>query len=144
MAQFENRLIPNLEGPLFVDSSCINCGTCWQTDPNHFSSSNTSSFVQKQPKNSLDASSALLALLDSPVGAIGASRIDISKLRTNVFPILIENHDQGEIYYCGWSSKKSFGASSWLIIQREGNVIIDSPRWSIPLAKRIKGMGHNG
>ena len=58
-----------------------------------------------------------------------------------LFPLFITKHPAGEIHYCGWSSKLSFGASSWLICRPEGNVIIDSPRWSAPLAKQIKKMG---
>ena len=141
MALEKNRLSNNSLGPFFVDSSCIDCGSCWQIAPKHFAPAENRSFVHTQPKENKEVQKALMALVDCPVAAIGAPKELIAQIPENIFPQLIRKHSSGDIYYCGWSSKKSFGASSWLIIRPEGNVLIDSPRWSTPLAKTIAQMG---
>ncbi len=141
MARQKDRLSLNATGPFFVDSSCIDCGSCWQIDPEHFASSSDSSYVYSQPKDQVDLYKAQLALIDCPVSAIGAPKDVVRNISSDIFPILITKHISGDVYYCGWSSKRSFGASSWLVLRPEGNVLIDSPRWSAPLARQIKKMG---
>ena len=141
MARIQNRLRNNSPGPFFVDSSCIDCGSCWQIDPKHLAHKEKTSYVHTQPQGQQEIQQAFLALLDCPVSAIGAPKTILPREFSDVFPILVTNHSAGEVYYCGWSSKHSFGASSWLILQSEGNVLIDSPRWSLPLAKKIQEMG---
>ncbi len=47
-------------------------------------------------------------------------------------------------YYCGFNSEASFGAWSYLIVRPQeqgGNVLVDSPRFNNPLAKRIEELG---
>src|SRR6185312_10517836 len=53
------------------------------------------------------------------------------------FPELVA----GNVYYCGYASSSSFGASSYLIVRPEGNVLVDSPRAARPLLDRIAAMG---
>ncbi len=143
MAQEKNRLPENLQGPFFVDSSCINCGTCWQLDPKHFAPAKNNSFVHQQPQGGKEKRLAILAMQDCPVGAIGGPNQHSNLTLETDFPLPVTKHPAGNIYYCGWSAKSSFGASSWLILSpsHKANVMIDSPRWSAPLARRIKGMG---
>ncbi|KGG14148.1 MULTISPECIES: MBL fold metallo-hydrolase [Prochlorococcus] len=141
MARIKNRVSSNSDGLFFVDSSCIDCGSCWYIDPEHFASNGSSSYVHAQPTGQQEIKKALLALIDCPVAAIGAPKSITSNLSPDLFPILVTKHSAGDVYYCGWSSKRSFGASSWLIMKSDGNVLIDSPRWSAPLARRIKKMG---
>ncbi len=141
MARIKDRLKNNSPGPFFVDSSCIDCGSCWHIDPEHFAPTGRSSYVHTQPQGQKEIRKALLALVDCPVAAIGAPKELTPVLSSAFFPILVTKHPAGDVYYCGWSSKRSFGASSWLILRKEGNVLIDSPRWSAPLARQIKRMG---
>ena len=141
MSQPKDRLKKKSTGQFFVDSSCIDCGSCWQIDPDHFAANGKTSYVHTQPNGPQEIKKALLALIDCPVAAISAPKNLIANLATNVFPILVTKYSAGDVYYCGWSSHRSFGASSWLIVRPEGNVLIDSPRWSDPLSKQIKKMG---
>ncbi len=140
MANDKKRLAVNIPGSFFVDSTCINCSSCWLLDPKHFTSNGEHSYVQRQPETKGEIQKALLALEDCPVGAIGAPK-KLALTKKQEFPILVANHSSGNVYYCGWSSKKSFGASCWLIIKPGVNVLIDSPRWNFKLARRIKKMG---
>jgi len=84
---------------------------------------------------------ALLALQACPVAAIDTSAELLAQMPSDGFPVLITRHAAGDVYYCGWASRRSFGASSWLVVRPDGNVLIDVPRWSAPLARRIKDFG---
>jgi glyoxylase-like metal-dependent hydrolase (beta-lactamase superfamily II) len=53
------------------------------------------------------------------------------------YPELID----GNVYFCGFASESSYGASSYLIVRPEGNVLVDSPRFVRPLARRIEKLG---
>ncbi len=141
MASIKKRLEANIKGPFFVDSSCINCGSCWQINPESFTSTGNNAYVYSQPKSKRELNKALLAVIDCPVNAIGSANDIKYDQPTEDFPLLVTDHPEGKIYYNGWSSRKSFGASSWLIRKESGNVLIDSPRWNKPLAKKIEQLG---
>ena len=55
----------------------------------------------------------------------------------NSFPILIE----GNVYHCGFHSEHSYGASSYFIQRDDGNVLVDSPRFTNSLINKLKQMG---
>jgi glyoxylase-like metal-dependent hydrolase (beta-lactamase superfamily II)/ferredoxin len=141
MARPSLRLEANAPGAFYVDSSCIDCGTCWQWDPDHFAPTGTTSHIQRQPVGEEETRQALLALQACPVAAIGAPPDLLGRTPADGFPALLTRHPAGEVHYCGWASRKSFGASSYLIVRPGGNVLIDSPRFSAPLARRIEAMG---
>ena len=53
------------------------------------------------------------------------------------FPRLIED----EVYYCGFSSALSYGASSYFVRSPEGNWLIDAPRFIPHLVDRFEDWG---
>jgi len=53
------------------------------------------------------------------------------------FPRLIED----EVYYCGFTSPKSYGATSYFIRRQDGNWLTDSPRFNEHLVERFEAMG---
>src|SRR6185503_13142222 len=53
------------------------------------------------------------------------------------FPERIEEN----VYFCGFASEASYGGSSYLIARPGGNVLVDSPRFTAPLVRRIEEMG---
>src|SRR5262249_11489879 len=55
----------------------------------------------------------------------------------SAFPEEIEDG----VYYCGYASESSYGASSYLIRRARGNVLVDSPRAARPLLRRIEELG---
>jgi glyoxylase-like metal-dependent hydrolase (beta-lactamase superfamily II) len=124
-----------------VNERCIHCGTCWQFDPQHFSDGGSRAEVQRQPRGAQEQRQALLALIACPVAAIAANPAPAPPLPVDGFPAPVVEHPSGAVYYCGWASRRSFGASSWLIVRPQGNLLIDSPRWSAPLARRIQSLG---
>ncbi|AOP35330.1 MBL fold metallo-hydrolase [Leptospira tipperaryensis] len=137
MANLSKKRSENLEGNFYVDSSCIDCETCRIIAPSTFSERNGGSFVWKQPETDTEKISALRALLACPTTSIGTEdRMDLKEAKES-FPSKIE----GNVYYCGYHSKDSFGAFSYLIQREEGNILIDSPRFVPSLAEKIEKLG---
>ncbi|MEB3333235.1 MAG: MBL fold metallo-hydrolase [Synechococcaceae cyanobacterium] len=128
-------------GPFRVNERCIHCGTCWQFDPSHFGSGPAAALVRRQPRGSAETRQALLALQACPVGAIETTPELRRQTPASGFPLPVCRHPAGAVFYCGWASKRSFGACSWLIVRPGGNVLVDVPRWSAPLARRIEALG---
>ena len=68
-----DRVAENVPGPLYVDSSCIDCDVCRDTAPNNFTRSfkHAYSYVSKQPENEVERVACEEALATCPVEAIG-------------------------------------------------------------------------
>lgn len=141
MARSSQRLASNVPGPFFVDASCIDCGTCWQWDPRHFAPGGDQAHVHHQPEGDEETRQALLALQACPVAAIGAPPALVASTPADGFPALLCEGAWGRVHYCGWASRRSFGASSYLIERPAGHVLIDSPRFSAPLARHLAELG---
>jgi glyoxylase-like metal-dependent hydrolase (beta-lactamase superfamily II) len=45
------------------------------------------------------------------------------------------------VHFCGFASADSYGASSWLVVRPDGNVLIDSPRAARPLLRNLDALG---
>lgn len=137
MARLRKRRLANAEGDFYVDSTCIDCGTCRWVAPDSFDASGSKSRVYHQPGNDFQAHRARMALLACPVGAIGSQQKHDFKKAHSSFPDPIE----ANIYHCGYHSRKSYGATSYLIVREEGNVLVDSPRFTPSLVSRFETMG---
>ena len=65
-----------------------------------------------------------MALVSCPTASIGTqSKHDVTAV-TAALPDPIDNN----VYHCGYHAESSFGATSYLIVREEGNVLVDSPR----------------
>jgi glyoxylase-like metal-dependent hydrolase (beta-lactamase superfamily II)/ferredoxin len=140
MAQLDQRLPENADGDFYVDASCIDCDACRQIAPASFRDHGGQSSVYQQPKNPGEAHRALMALVACPTASIGTVSHRSARSGVEAFPL----HVVDEVYFCGFTSESSFGAWAYLIVrpdERGGNVLIDSPRFNNPLAKRIEEMG---
>jgi glyoxylase-like metal-dependent hydrolase (beta-lactamase superfamily II)/ferredoxin len=139
MAQLSQRLPQNVEGDFFVDSTCIDCDACRQIAPRSFARSEESelSYVYAQPASEGEQTRALMALVACPTSSIGTLNDGNARNAAALFPEPVTN----EIFYCGYTSEKSFGASSYLVRQPGGNVMVDSPRAASPLLRRIQELG---
>ena len=137
MAALAKRLPSNVPGEFFVDSTCIDCGTCRQVAPESFAEGSDASYVYRQPVSDAAAQRAAMALVACPVAAIGtATKRDVAAAR-RAFPELL---DDG-VYYCGWAAESSFGARSYLVVRPRGNILVDSPRYAAPLVDAIEALG---
>lgn len=138
MAKLTQRRPENIEGDLFVDTSCIDCDTCRWMAPSVFHDINDQSAVYHQPETALERLQAMQALLACPTASIGtvAKPTDIKDVQATL-PILIAD----SVYHCGYHAESSYGAASYLIVRQEGNILVDSPRFAAPLVEQIEALG---
>ena len=137
MANLSRRLAENVSGDFFVDSSCIDCDICRQVAPETFCAQAAQTVVYRQPATPESVHRALMALVACPTGSIGTTRKYPIKAAIAAFPEEIA----AGVYFCGFASRHSYGATSYLIVRPGGNVLVDSPRFSVPLAKRLEELG---
>jgi glyoxylase-like metal-dependent hydrolase (beta-lactamase superfamily II)/ferredoxin len=140
MANYAARLPENVPGDFFVDATCIDCDACRQIAPATFRDHGDQSSVYHQPETEEETRRALMSLVACPTGSIGTTARHNMRIGIDAFPAhLAEN-----VYFCGFTSESSFGAWSYLVVRPEsegGNILVDSPRFSGPLVKRIGEMG---
>jgi glyoxylase-like metal-dependent hydrolase (beta-lactamase superfamily II)/ferredoxin len=139
MADPHKRLDTNRPGNFYVDTTCINCDTCRQLAPTSFEEVGEYSAVVHQPAGDTETRQAYRALLACPTGSIGTEHrepLRLSEAKAD-FPLLLEDG----IYYCGFNSEKSFGANSFYVQHRDGNWLIDAPRYLKPLVDAFERMG---
>ncbi|BAQ66434.1 MBL fold metallo-hydrolase [Geminocystis sp. NIES-3709] len=138
MARLEQKREENIAGNFYVDSTCIDCDTCRWMAPSTFSRIGEQSAVYEQPSTSSEEIKALQALLSCPTASIGTlnppQKIQQAQ---NSFPIPIAHN----VYHCGYHSEKSFAAASYFIQRKEGNILVDSPKFNPALVKRLEEMG---
>lgn len=137
MADRALRVLENVDGPFFVDSSCIDCDTCRQLAPATFADHGEHSYVHTQPRDDAEKRAALRALVACPTGSIGTSDPNWTALALEDFPLLLAPR----VFYCGFNSRKSFGGNSYFVEHRDGNWLIDSPRYVEYLARQFTERG---
>jgi glyoxylase-like metal-dependent hydrolase (beta-lactamase superfamily II)/ferredoxin len=137
MATTSKRLATNVAGDFFVDSTCIDCGTCRQVAPETFAEGRDASYVWRQPGAAAALHHTRMALVACPVAAIGTETKHAFGAARAAFPEPIKKG----VYYCGWAAESSYGARSYLIVRPRGNILVDSPRYATPLVERIEALG---
>ncbi len=139
MARLAARLDENAPGAFFVDESCIDCGACRQLAPEVYARSRRrgQSYVRTQPAGAEAEARALMAVVACPTASIGTAPKRDASAAARAFPERLEE----DVFYCGWHSADSYGASSYLVVRPRGNVLVDSPRASRPLLDRIAALG---
>lgn len=145
MADPRLALPANAPGDLYVDSSCLGiaCAVCRQIAPGTFAGSGKQVVVAKQPDKEDDDGrhKALMALISCPTKSIGSRTGKHIQHAEESLPAKLAEG----IYSCGMTSRDSLGAQSYFIRRKDGNIMIDSPRFSPQLVKRIrefKGIKH--
>ena len=128
----------NADGAWYVDTRCIDCGTCREIDPATFEVVGGQTVVAHQPPDGAEGElGAWLAAQACPTSSIGT--LDHRPRPGRLYPREVAPglgvHDLG---YC---SERSFGASAWLVTRPEGNVLVDSPRFTEALAGPIAELG---
>jgi glyoxylase-like metal-dependent hydrolase (beta-lactamase superfamily II)/ferredoxin len=139
MARASARASENAPGDLFVDDSCIDCGTCRVLAPGVFTRSLQlgRSVVGRQPTSAIETLNARMAIVSCPTSSIGSeSKADLNDA-VEALPARVE----GEVHYCGYAAESSYGAASYFVRREAGNVLVDSPRAARPLMDRIASLG---
>lgn len=154
----------NVEGPFYVDSSCINCDVCRRMAPDTFTKVGAQSAVFAQPPPaSLDdpaTAAAAAALVSCPTASIhaeGFKPADVAAAAARYLPCDVpgvKGQSKGgpPVVYLGYTSGKSFGASSYLLLRgaenddrsnknNKSNIMVDSPRFDPRLASKVDELG---
>ena len=140
MANVARRLPENVPGDFYVDDSCIDCDACRQIAPATFRDHGDRSSVFRQPESEGEVRRALMAIAACPTSSIGTSRRYDVRAGVEAFPERVD----GNVYFCGFTSESSFGAWSYLVVrppEEGGNVLVDSPRFTRPLVRRVEALG---
>ncbi|HYZ89344.1 MAG TPA: MBL fold metallo-hydrolase [Myxococcales bacterium] len=137
MARLNLRLKENAPGPLYVDETCIDCDTCRQMAPEIYGETRSLSYVMRQPESPDEKMRALQALVACPTASIGGAKGAEVERALETFPQRIA----GPVYDCGLRAESSYGATSYLVVRPQGNVLVDSPRAAMPLLRRIDTLG---
>ena len=138
MAKYELRNPDSLPGPLYVDTTCIDCETCFHLAPDLFIENFDLSNVVKQPSSLEEWGKAKAAILSCPTNSIGVQDPPALFSKANAqLPLAITP----TTFYLGYTARDSFGASSYLILREDGNVLVDSPRFNKQLTNEIKKLG---
>jgi glyoxylase-like metal-dependent hydrolase (beta-lactamase superfamily II)/ferredoxin len=134
MARVDLRNDDGVDGDWFVDTRCIDCGTCREIAPDLFGEVGGRSVVTRQPDDGLEA---WLAAQACPTSSIGTESRRPRPGR--LYPREVE--PGSGVFDLGYCSEDSFGASAWFVVRPEGNVLVDSPRFTEALAGPIAELG---
>jgi glyoxylase-like metal-dependent hydrolase (beta-lactamase superfamily II)/ferredoxin len=136
MARVDQRHSGNAVGDWFVDTRCIDCGTCREIAPDLFVERGGGSVMRRQPAAG-EETAAWLAAQACPTMSIGT----ISRRRRpgRLYPR--EVSPTSGVFDVGYCSQDSFGASAWFVVRPAGNVLVDSPRFTEALAAPIAELG---
>ncbi|MEQ8753328.1 MAG: MBL fold metallo-hydrolase [Coleofasciculus sp. G1-WW12-02] len=138
MATLNQRRPQNAKGDVYVDKTCIDCDTCRWMAPDVFHRADEQSAVYHQPTNETERLAAMQALLSCPTASIGTvDKPQDIKAVQETFPIPIADN----VYHCGYHAESSYGAASYLIVREQGNILVDSPRFTPALVKALEDMG---
>jgi len=137
MASPSLRLPDNAPGEFYVDSSCIDCDTCRRVAPQAFAQGDGHSFVASQPQSEEGRRRALMALVACPTASIGTEPQADARPGAVAFPERVDEN----VFFCGYTSERSFGAWSYFVEREDGNLLVDSPRAAGPLLKDLERRG---
>ncbi len=136
MARIDQRDARNADGPWFVDTRCIDCGTCRELVPELFAAvGGDQSVVAVQPAGDEGEHRAWLAAEACPTQSIG--RMPRTPRPAGLYPLPVD----GPVYDLGHTSEDSFGATSYLVLRPEGNLMVDAPRYTRSLTGPIDALG---
>lgn len=133
MARRDRAFAENAPGGLFVDRSCIDCGTCYTHAPQVFAARGEHSFVYAQPRTARERELAHEALAACPTASIGGGTSDETRAAAARFPLA----RRGGVSWLGFTSPQSFGAWSWSIERGDHRLVVDVPRANAGLAERV-------
>lgn len=127
---------------LYVDEKCIDCDVCRWMCPSVYEKRGVFSAVFKQPVSTKEKIDAYGALISCPVGAIHTKESDsLMKDAIRSFPKEIDEVSIPGVMLAGFHAAKSFGATPYFLKRPQGNILIDSPRFSSHLARRMEQLG---
>jgi glyoxylase-like metal-dependent hydrolase (beta-lactamase superfamily II)/ferredoxin len=126
----------NVAGRWFADTRCIDCDVARHYAPSLIGADEQGlSVVLRQPSSDEDELAMWRAALACPTQSIGTR--DHEHAPPGVFPWELVDG----VHLCGYNDESSFGAHSYVVVRPEGNLLVDSPRYTRRLVEPIEAAG---
>ena len=135
MPRRDARNVASAKGDWYIDNRCIDCAASREVAPGLIVERGGKSVFARQPVTEDDTRAAWRAALLCPTASIGTE--GRREQPAHLFPQELERG----VYRCGYNARSSFGAHSYFIQRKDGNVLIDSPRYVAKLVKAFERMG---
>jgi glyoxylase-like metal-dependent hydrolase (beta-lactamase superfamily II)/ferredoxin len=136
VARIDQRHPDGVDGDWFADTRCIDCDVARHYAPDLIGADDRGlSVFLRQPVTEDDERAVWRAALACPTQSIGT--ISHRRPPEGVFPWELTDG----VYLCGYNSEHSFGAHSYLVVRSEGNLLVDSPRFTRRLQEPIDALG---
>ncbi|MBE1465130.1 4Fe-4S domain-containing protein [Kibdelosporangium phytohabitans] len=119
-----------------VDDRCTNCDVARQLAPGLIGEADGKSVILHQPRNAAEDLLPHAAAYACHARSIRRADAPLEPA-LDPYPMRIE----GPVFLCGHNSSQTAGANSYLLVRPCGNIMIDTPRWSEPLAARYERLG---
>jgi glyoxylase-like metal-dependent hydrolase (beta-lactamase superfamily II) len=136
VARLDQRHPGGASGEWYADTRCIACDVARHYAPGLIAADERGrSVIVRQPISPDDEAALWRAALACPTRSIGTrSRRPVPP---GVFPWPVTDG----VYLCGYNDVSSFGAHSYLVVRRQGNLLVDSPRFTRKLVDRFIELG---
>ena len=136
MARLDLAHPANESGPWFVDTRCIRCDAARHWAPEMIGADEQGrSFVARQPAHPDEEAQLWRAAVACPTQSIGST--EARRPPEPAFPFELTPG----VFALGHNARSSFGAHSYLVARPDGNLMVDSPRFTRSLAERIDDLG---
>lgn len=128
----------------YVDDRCTNCDAARQIAPGLVGEVGGRSAVLRRPRDAAETATLHAAAFACHTRSIhrGSGPLDPA---LDPFPLHLDSHPDrhldSAVYLCGHNSPHTAGANSYLLRRPAGTVMVDTPRWSVPLARRYESWG---
>ncbi|MDF3301981.1 MBL fold metallo-hydrolase [Streptomyces tropicalis] len=120
-----------------VDERCTNCDVARQLAPGLIGEADGRSVVLRDPQSADEERQMQAAAHACPSRSIRppSGRLDAAR---DPFPLALDD----SVLLCGHNSPRTAGANSYLLRRPDGTaMMVDTPRWSTPLAARYGRLG---
>jgi glyoxylase-like metal-dependent hydrolase (beta-lactamase superfamily II)/ferredoxin len=130
------RNTDSVPGEWYIDTACINCGASRHVAPRLIAERNDKSVFVRQPVTPEEQLAAWRAVFVCPTASV---RRETKQPRPNaaIFPQQITSG----VWRCGFNARASFGAHSYFAARPDGNLLIDSPRYTSELVEWFDAAG---
>ena len=136
MPRFDQAHPDNVGGPWFADTRCIRCDAARNWAPGLIGMDETGrSVIVKQPNGPEQEAAMWRAAAACPTKSIG--NLEHSVEPAGIFPHPLT----GGVFALGNNALASFAAHSFLVVRPDGNLMIDSPRFTRRLAASVDDLG---
>jgi glyoxylase-like metal-dependent hydrolase (beta-lactamase superfamily II) len=125
----------NAPGNWYIDTRCTDCSAARTVAPGLIVARDGQSVFARQPETPEEIRMAWRARLLCPTASVRTA--NPAKMPDGVFPEAMTE----DVYRLGYNADSSYGAHSFLIHRKDGNAMVDAPRFTRAVTKQIEEWG---